>query len=98
MATRLFDARSRPREDEIRERITAEFDGTILISRGSANTKRCVHPPGDDDEPLCRQPLWAAEWYPTSLSVYPPGHITWCNQCLARLFPERANVTVEVFE
>lgn len=93
----VFDSLSRPHDAQIRNVVAAEFDGNLLIARGSANTKRRFHVP-DGDEPLCKQHLQTAEWSPTTLTVRPPGHVNWCVQCLAHLFPEKANITVEVIE
>lgn len=93
-----FERHTRPRDDEIRDRVATEFDGVILIPRGAGGTDHCTHAPaaGEAVEPLCQKSLTTSTWYETSLAVYPPGHLDWCENCVVRLFHDRANDETEV--
>lgn len=92
----IFDDNREPHEFQIRELVETEYDSEMLIPRGSCITVHKFHIPANDEDdeetPLCGKVLQTAEWYATSLAYYPPGHKDWCRQCLARVFPERANV------
>lgn len=88
----IFDEEKIPHEAQIRALVADEYDSVMLIPRGSCITVHNFHIPTADEQPLCGKGLKTAEWYATSLAVYPPGHKDWCRQCLARVFPERANV------
>lgn len=33
-------------------------------------------------EPICQMQHYDHEWHTKSLKVYPPSHVTWCEQCL----------------
>jgi hypothetical protein len=89
-----FDDGNRPSAEEARTRCREKYDAELLVN-STANSKKFFHiPDGDTEEPLCTAVLLKNDWRRASLSIYPPGYYQWCTDCLAREFPDRANITV----